>query len=216
MKATLLTICVLLMLAPNASALLMDVHFEDLPEQDPMPFGPQLVHELGTGALFPHEELIQAGDDITDQTACPDPPGDNPAIPNALVYMTNLTPTKWTDVWYVADGIDPFVPAETSLTNYDGLVNGALAFKIDYYGINRSLVFEDMNPDGIFEPGETWAFIIQDYQNVFGLAPSMLGSPGVPSPGEQFMSSGSIIAIPEPATLALLGAGVLLLRRRRQ
>ena len=104
--------------------------------------------------------------------------------------------------------------AETSLTNFDGLVNGMLAFKIDYLGVNRSLIFEDMIMDGIFQPGETWGFIIQDYQNMFGLPPSALGSIGVPSLGDT-LSSGSIIAIPEPATLCLLGLGGLLLRKRR-
>jgi len=208
-------ICLLIALVSSSPAVLTTVRFEDLPEQDPLR-GPQVVDELGLWwADFPPDEAIEAFDEFTERTACPYPPGDNPSIPNALVWMTNLTRTAWTEVWYVADGRDPFMPMETSLTNYDGLVNQALAFKIDYGGMNQPLVYEDMILDGIFQPGETWAFIIQDYQNMFGLPASMLGSFGVPSFGDS-MSSGSIIAIPEPMTLALLGLGGLLLRKRRK
>ncbi len=208
--------CALVFLVSNSPAVLTDVRFEDLTEQDPL-FGPNLVHELGNSTLFPREEFIEAWDELTERTACYEYPGDNPSIPNALVYMVNMTGQKWTRVWYVADGIDPFIPNETSLTNYDGLVNGVLAFEIDYFGMNRPLVYESMGVNGIFEPGETWAFIIQDYQNMFGMQASALGSIGVPSFNEPTavpLSTGSIIAIPEPMTLTLLGLGGLLVRRR--
>jgi hypothetical protein len=206
--------CALVCLVSTSPAVLTQVKSFDLPEQDPL-FVPRVVHELGLMWMeFPPEEGIEAWDEYTEQTACPGFPGDNPTIPNALVYMFNMTGQAWTDVWYVADGRDPFAPNQTSLTNYDGLVNDVLAFKIDYFGMNRSLVYED-NPNGIFEPGEIWGFIIQDYQNMWGLPASALGSIGVPSmfTGDQ-LSSGSIIAIPEPMTLTLLGLGGLLVRRR--
>ena len=91
-----------------------------------------------------------------------------------------------------------------------------LAFKIDRVGLNRPLVSESLLPNGVFEAGETWRFIIQDYTNALFLPASALGSVGVPSFGDQ-MSSGSIIAIPEPVTMVLLGMGGLgLTRRRRQ
>jgi hypothetical protein len=208
--------CALVCLVSTSPAVLTEVSFEDLPEQDPL-VGPNLVHELGNSTLFPPEEFIEARYELTERTACYEFPGDNPFLPNALVYMTNWTGQKWTQVWYVADGKDPFVPQETSLTNYDGRVNGALAFQIDYFGMNRPLIYESMGINGIFEPGETWGFIIQDYQNQWQLPPSALGSIGVPSFNEPTavpLSSGSIIAIPEPMTLALLGLGGLLVRRR--
>jgi len=210
-------ICLLIALVSSSSAVITTVRFEDLPEQDRL-YGPPVVDELGLWlADFPPDEAIDALDELTERTACYEYPGDNPTIPNALVLITNLTSTAWTQVWYVADGQDPFIPQETSLTNYDGLVNGALAFQIDYAGMNRPLVQETMIMDGIFQPGETWYFIVQDYQNMFGLPASMLGSFGVPSYNDpSMMSSGSIIAIPEPMTLALLGLGGLLLRRRRK
>lgn len=222
----LITICIVagvLFLASGTSfAVLTTVFSQDLLEQDPL-LVPQVVHELGTGADFPQDELILATDTITDLIACPEFPFDNPNIPNALVRMTNLTGIDWAEVWYVADGIDPFFPIETALTNYDGLVNDALAFKIDFVGVNKPLVFESMVADGIFQAGETWEFIIQDYENALGLAPSALGSVGVPSPSlafPEFASSGSIIAVavPEPATMTLLGLGgvVAMLKRRRK
>ena len=44
----------------TALAIPMNVFFEDLPEQDQMPFGPKEVHELGNSPIFPPEEFIDA------------------------------------------------------------------------------------------------------------------------------------------------------------
>lgn len=160
---------------------------------------PSPVDELGTG-IFPPGELIASGAVFTPMIACV--PTDTP-FADALVSITNLNAIPFSDLWYVAD-------PETGLTNVDGLINGMLAFKIDAVGVNTPLVFESMVVDGIFAPGETWNFIIQDYTSGLGLPPSALGSIGVPSPGPATAaSSGSIIAIPEPASAALVGLGLL-------
>ena len=217
--------CSVIALASNAArAFPLEVIHLDTPECDPL-FVPNRVHELGippTFLPFP-DELIEAASTFTQEPACP--PHDSPSIPNALVVMTNLTGIAWRDVWYVAD---PNVPGAigTSISNEDGLVDMApapvlpgQAFKIDTLGVNKPLVFESFVVNGIFEPGETWHFIIQDYINTGGLPAHLFDSLGVASASVGGPpSSGSIIAIPvpEPTTLGLLGAGAILALRRRK
>jgi len=215
----------LLLLFPAISlALPTSVDHANLPNCDPL-FVPLEVDELGIPPLFTlfPDELIDATDTITNLVACP---LDDPLIPNTLVVMTNLTGIAWKDVWYVADPRAPVGAVGTSISNFDGLVDAAGpvfdpgdAFKIDSVGLNRPLVFESIAFNGIFSPGETWHFIIDDYVNTGGLAASLFDSFGVASasPGGP-PSSGSIIAVPvpEPATcmLMLIGLGAVVVGRR--
>lgn len=207
----------LLAIAAPASAVLVSVSHQNFANCDTL-FVPANLDELGHGPSsvgpFPTNEEISSFDVPTGNDACI-------SSFNTLVTMTNLTGTDWQDVWYVAD-------PETSISNFDGLVNGELAFKIDSVGANSPLFFESIAFDGIFQAGEIWEFIIDDYVNTLGLPasafrsctpfvfPCVTGLVGILSGGD-LESSGSIIAlIPEPSTALLLGGGLLALGWKRK
>ena len=202
-----MTLVALLAMASTGLAYPVDVYSENGP-QDPL-FIQGPVHELGE-IVFPPGEEIYSSWTYTDQTSCYDG-SDNPGIRNILVMMTNLTSTSWYDLHYVAD-------PGTTISNYDGWIGNSgysdacLAFKIDDSGINQPRVLETANPFDAFDPGETWQFIIQDFQGPDVATPfDSLGIASMSGPG----STGSIIAVPEPATLGLLLLGGLALLRRR-
>ena len=169
-------------------------------------------HELGNA--FPADELIISNSVETNRTACFDPQTpDNPDIPNIHVAIENKTNIYWHELHYVADF------QTTSISNFDGTIANAeaqdwsYAFKIDNVGFNIPLISESMNPDLVFEPGENWQFIIQDYVNVHGICPHFFGSMGIaglsPDPGSG--SGGSIIGtpVPIPGAVLLLGSGLV-------
>ena len=206
----------LVLSASPAVAVWVDVNFTS-DGQDPL-FLPNMVDELGIAPIFPPDEEIMAIDVLTDYTPCIDPDNqDDPFLLNTEVIMTNLTTTDFRDVWYVAD-------LDTGLTNFDGTVNLGHAFKIDTLGFNRPLITESFFPlNDIFEAGETWHFVIQDYTNGLGLPASLLSSVGVGVGSLGLTSTGSIVAIPvpEPGTVMMFfGAGLMglvaLARRRKK
>ena len=172
-----------------------------------------LVDELGHPSVFPFGERIDAVSTFTQQAACPS--HENPNIPNVIVQMTNLNPFTFFDLHYVADPNTPGAIG-TSISNEDGLVNAGQAFRIDRVGLNQPLLGESILNDGLFQPGETWRFIIDDYVNTAGIPAHAFFSISVGSASGGPPSSGSIIAlIPEPASMGLLGvAGLGILRRR--
>lgn len=177
----------------------------------------QAREELGTGPLFPADELIDAQATFTADPACI--MSDDPLIPNALVVMTNLSGRDWTDLFYVGD-------PDVFFSNHDGEAESAaapgvrgLAVKLDWGGVNRALVFESMVVDGVFQAGETWHFILQDYSDSTGIGPSFMGSLDFAGASSlAFDSTGSIVqfVVPSPGALAVLGLGGVLAGRRRR
>jgi len=204
--AVLAFMAVALTLGAKTSAIPVSVSHINLPSCDFLAV-PPVVDELGDTPAFPPDERIVAVDFFTGAVACPST--DTPAT-NSLISMTNITSFDFVEVWYVAD-------PETSISNVDGLVNGEEAFRIDSVGANTPLVFESIIPNGIFEAGETWDFIIDDYFNLLGLAADDFFSVGVGGASPGGPSSGSIIAfIPEPTTALLLACGLVGLGVRRR
>ena len=188
---------------------------------------PLNVDEIGNGSFlnvpgpsapFPAGEQIQSGalgsTGVPAGTNCNTGSIDSPFIPNQMVQITNLTGVDYLDLWYVAN-------PETNVSNLDGAINGYPAFKIDSVGVNKPLFFESILADGIFQSGETWRFVIQDFANAASPAQSphwfgAIGVNSVPNPFAPDGSSGSIIGIaaPEPGTAGLLVMGLLALARR--
>ena len=163
-----------------------------------------LADQLGISFAFPVGEQISFSSTDTTLSAC----GlvDDQTIKNKLVSVTNLQSFAISDLYYVTHG----GPTPGTFSNFDGYVNGVMAMKIDRIGNNVSLWSENMTPDGIFEPGETWQFIVQDYVSsvpvdLFYNAGFVGSSSGLPS-----------IIVPEPSGIVLsLLSGLLLLRRKR-
>jgi hypothetical protein len=89
---------------------------------------------------------------------------------------------------------------------------------IDSVGNNQPLVFESGTANGIFEPGESWTFHVQDYVPATnGLAADSFFSPGVVGAvNSDAFTSIVAIPIPEPSTWALSMLGILALMRRRR
>ncbi len=177
------------------------------------------VEELGFQPVFPLDETIFAVAIPTDLSACP--ADDDPMVQNFLIEMTNTSGRRWTDLFYVGD-------AQTQFSNVDGFATtdeapppGSLltfAFRIDAKGDNRPLITETGAEDGVFAPGETWLFVVQDYVNQFNANPADFSSldfaGGSLAPG----SSASIVqfVVPTPGSVAAAAAaGLVLIRRRR-
>jgi PEP-CTERM motif len=185
--------------APVAFAVPTPTAFVDTPTCDSLSGAP-INDELGHLSVFPVGEKIDATATYNVSSfACL--PTKIFGVADAIVRMVNLNSVSFTDVWYVAE------PA-TTFTNVDGTINGEIAFKIDTVGINTPLLNESITANGIFEPGEFWTFVVQDYMNGSGLAASDFLEIGVPSFGPA--SSASIVAapVPEPGTFVLVAIGL--------
>ena len=211
---SLYVLAALMFCASPVMAYIIDVYTEPDPIQDDWQLRGE-VDELGN--QFPPDEMIDSMVVMWQgHVPCPKEFQEF-AVQVRIINRTHMT---FPELYYVAD------LESTTLTNYDewvGQVNAAgivtqpwLAFKIDAVGENTPLVYED-RPNGLFEPGEAWEFVIQDYRNIFGLSPAAyrsVGSIAALSSHDGF-SSGSIIT-PEPTTIVLLGLGSLVCLRKRK
>ena len=160
--------------------------------------------ELGFTYTFPAGEQIAFSSVDTTLSACPST--DNPLIINKLVTITNLSPYDFADIYYVANGGG----TPGTFSNYDGYINGVMAMKVDSVGNNMSLISESKTANGIFESGEVWQFIVQDY--VSPVAVDAFYSPSTVGGSDTLPS----IIVPEPSSIALsLLGGLMLVRRRR-
>lgn len=187
-----------------ASAVIVSVGHSDLPGCDVL-LVPNIVDELGDPASFPAGGRILHLNSSVSLHVCDDIVN-NPSIPDALVTIINLETIDFTEVWYVIDQTGSFA-------NVDGTVNVASAMRIDTVGVNRPLILERMTADGIFEAGESWQFVLEDYVNV--PAADAFTTPGVVGIADQ---RPNIIAttIPEPSGLILGPLGGLAFARRRR
>lgn len=207
-----------------AFAVPVKVKHDDLRTCDPL-FVPEGVDELGIGSSggavgvtgpFPKDEEISAYSTTEHLTVCQQT--DDPDVPDAILRITNLTdpPRSFQELWYVGN-------PNTFLSNVDGVVfqaghehyGAGKAFRIDRKGINQPLLSESAKNNNIFEPGETWEFIIQDFAAgpIGTLAGGAANLASIGVAGGSLLggdSSGSIIGIPvpEPSSFMLLMIGL--------
>ena len=184
--------------------------------------GKSLTHELGDQSTFPTNEALKIVVSQTSAVICVA----NDGIANDwVVQMTNVSGQAWNNLFFVANSNINVGNADGSVVDFGNAAILSDAFRIDGTvtpGSNNSLV-ESGVADEIFSPGETWRFLVTNFQHPSGVSPV----PGFYSPGAfagttsvTTPDTASILAtpyVPEPSGMAMLGiaAGSLLLRRRR-
>ncbi len=201
----------LVLAALPGHAVIVTVNSSDTPGCDVL-IVPTIVDELGDPFVFPTgEQIAHLVINTLEQSVCVGMPSD-PSLPDSQIMITNLQAFAFTQVWFVMDFGGTF-------SNSDGLVNGSSAMLIDAFGSNQPLLSESGVVNGIFDPGETWLFHVQDYQpgNVGQPADSFF-SPGAVGAANLDHFTSIIATIPEPSgsSLFLLGGLALLRIRRRQ
>ena len=181
-----------------------------------------LGHELGDVLEgFPLDEALTVSIQPTSQVVCV---GDD-GLPNDWeVDITNLSSYSYQDLFAVADdGI--------AIGNFDGMITDSInspavsttAFRIDDVGSNNSLSGDNGNL--IFEPGETWTFLISNFTDVnntsltpppfFGSIGRFSGSSAVLNDRSTLSIVANRVPIPEPTGLSLFCTSSALLSMSR-
>lgn len=182
-----------------------------------------IPHEIGETTGFPTDERILVVVSAVTNYSCVADDG----FPNDFtVQMTNLSQYAYTNLFFVAD-------AGITIGNADGTAEDVLnapgvfadAFRIDgtvTLGVNNNLIGESGIVNEIFEPGETWRFIVTNVGFPANIPPILVfdsvggfsgGSLGFPP------STASIIGtqiVPEPTTALLLGLGLTAITLQRR
>jgi hypothetical protein len=169
----------------------------------------RLTHELGLVGRFPALESIGFVTNSTDQVRCV---ADDTIANDWRVSITNAGTATWKDLFFVADPGVAVGNADGTITS-GGLTHNA--FRIDNIGVNRNLLSESIKADLLFEPGETWIFLVTNFGLPVGVPP-FFGSLGIgtdtinPNDPNSFTnSSASILAnLDEPSIAGLLGLGL--------
>ena len=143
----------------------------------------------------------------------------------------NLSNEPGPPQWFVADGevifpatggvLPVLTNAELEIIEQFPLGGGTpgTAFRIDNLGNNQPLLGESLTADLVFEPSETWTFVVQDWAALAGITGGCGSSVGTVSFGSlgvggiscnSIGSNASIIArqVPEPAAPALFVLGL--------
>ena len=130
-------------------------------------------HELGDAvSSFPLAELIQVSVQSGPIVCVPD----DGAPDDFLVTITNMGSVAYTDLFFVVD-------SGSTVGNFDGFIEDLMgppgvfeqAFRIDgtvTLGLNDNLIFESMGINEIFEPGETWRFLVTNFITPASLLPA--------------------------------------------
>jgi hypothetical protein len=199
-------------------------YFED-PRCDVIP-NQNIGHEIGDNSVFPTDEGILVFSGPVSSYVCV---GDDGAPNDFVVQMTNTSPYSYVDLFFVADQGINIGNADGNIADLIGAPGViADAFKIDgtvtVTGINDALQQESGTVNEIFEPGETWRFLVTNvvfpanippiltFDSVGGFAGSSAGTP--PSTASIL---GTQLPIPEPSSALLIGFGLvgLALQQRR-
>jgi hypothetical protein len=184
-----------------------------------------LTHELGDLALFPLNESIFVQAVPTQVHIC----APNDLIANDWqVDIVNTSGIAWQNLFFVGNLGMTIGNADGNMidvVNAPGVVTDA--FRIDGTvtgGLNNNLVFESLNVNEIFEPGERWTFYVTNFMDNQGLTPPpFLRTPGLFAGSAPLNAAlpdtASIVAtpVPEPTTLLALSlvVGTFMLRRSR-